>query len=444
MDPRIFRRRWVLGVIGMVALGAACGGLTVTKVPMDPAKAEKLTGIRYYLPWPYLVVTKEFPVDAATCFVTGALAANGRDVLLDDATERFLNQGGAMPNPLNAPHLSLHGSSLDLGGVRAGDDSGAKKGGTDAGENTSEGGVAQGGADSSEVLVTGGSGTQPIKLSDALSVVYLLNETEQYAIEANSTLFGTQSVSIQLTNGWMAEGFNVKVDNSETTKFFEGIVNAVLPALEKVIGLQSAEVNLGPTDAPKQVTVRVHTIGYAVPGVYPLLHSQELAAQIKAEPAPSQTTNAPCDPALQRPSSKRIGAFVLNTRSDRVLELVPSPSADNTTSAASPNLPRIAATDCATVAAAKLVAWANSRNIKLGGPTQPHVQGLGFHNGNVTLAIDFWGAIDFWAAPANKQLLLARLAHPPLAVLQTPQCQYTNVKVCEAHTSGCNAPAATP
>src|SRR5262245_15238842 len=84
----------------LVALGfVACASVTVEKIP-DPGtymlqetcqkssgkqcptrneiqiQADAIKGIRYYLPRPYILVKKEFPVDGGTFFLKGTLDAN--------------------------------------------------------------------------------------------------------------------------------------------------------------------------------------------------------------------------------------------------------------------------------------------------------------------------------------------------------------------------------
>jgi len=457
MDKRtsIPLRGWPLGAVGMVAVIATCGGLTVTKVPSDQEKAERLTGIRYYLPWPYLAVTKEFPVDVATCFVHGTLTADGKYVDVDDNTLRFLDEGGGSAVQLPEGSISLRGggtatqpqqariglqaAATKTTGVDSGTDAPPKQKAAAGGTKNPDGGT--GGTVSSEVSVAGGTGTQPIRLSDSLSIVYLPNDAEQYIVEGKRVLFGSQTMQMQLTSGWMAEGFNVKVDNTEVLKFIESTVNNVLPALEKVIGLQGAAVPPARSGAPQQVVIRVHTVRYAVPGLYPLLHSGELAKQVAAESTPADPTRpyTPCDPMLQKANTKRIGSFVLQTRGDRFLELTAADSAATRTASATPASPPaiVKPSDCGAMAASNLATWAATKGTSLNGSGQPKVSSLGVEDGNVTLAIEF-SSTD---TRAHKSAVLARLKTVKSADLQSPSCQYNEggVKVCELNTAGCRA-----
>jgi hypothetical protein len=449
-------RRLVLLPAVVLALGAAaaCGGFTVTKVPSDKTKAEETKGIRYYMPWPYLAVTKEFPVDTATCFVTGTIVSNGQYINLDPTTTKFLNEGGPQPAQIPTASLTTQGAQLQAGMERlnkAGATPGGGKkggGGGDGGTGDTDGGSKEGGADdnkdgggieggggSSDVSITGGTGTQPIQLSDSLSMVYLPNEQEQYAVELSGA---SQSAQIQLTGGWMAEAFNVKIDNTEVFKLVESAVNAVVPTIVKLIpGLQAGVTSLesgGASAVP--VTVKVHTVRYAVPGLYPLLHANELSAAIQAEGTKRAADSyKPCDPSLQQSTSVRIGAFVLQTRGERYLEVAAVASTTGGGAADGKAPPKDTPnTDCVTTAKSQLIDWAAQKlkpPIDLTGDVQAHV--LSATNGdNVKIAIEF-------KAGAKKGDALNRLGRVKGSDLSGGSCSFKDaVTVCELGKAGCS------
>ena len=75
-------RTWCVGALALATIAAtACSsGFIVKRVTSADQTTE---GLRFYRPWPHLVVKSAFPVATSSCFVSGTLAANGQYVELD-------------------------------------------------------------------------------------------------------------------------------------------------------------------------------------------------------------------------------------------------------------------------------------------------------------------------------------------------------------------------
>ncbi len=116
--------------IGMLLL-SGCASVKVQKIP-DPSaytysgdgtcseqgkslswncrqtKADAIRGVRYYLPRPYVLVKKEFPVDGGTVLLSGTLDAS-RQLVLPEVPEKIAQLFGMSPE---ARTISLDGARL--------------------------------------------------------------------------------------------------------------------------------------------------------------------------------------------------------------------------------------------------------------------------------------------------------------------------------------------
>jgi hypothetical protein len=431
-------------IAGAAALAAsACGsGVTVKRVAGDDRTTE---GIRFYRPWPNLVVTKEFPVTASACFVSGTLAANGQYIELDPEILKFINGGVLPPGAVadgGAAQLSVGalGSSpaLEAGTktLHSAGGSGAKDGGAGEGGGSSSGsggddggGSAAPSADAStSVSIVAGTGTQPISLSDSLSLLYLPDESQDYVIQFSGS---TQDAKLTLTSGWLLEGLNVQSQNI-VANLVQNVVTSVLPSLTKLIpGLQAGTTTLSEAAkaaaAPQPVVLKVHTVQYAVPGVYPMEHG-------KYTPPAAAKPPVSCDPKASAPSVVDLGVFKLQTRADVLLEV--QSVGDGSGAAGADKAQNATATDssCASAVGASFGTWAKGHGA--GVSVVPHV--LSASGGKVTIAVEF----DAQSKPAQKAAALAELKKVTASVIDTDVCKFDDkgaINVCEYGKPTCKA-----
>lgn len=408
--------KWTWSCVAGVSMAtvAACGGITITKIPWKgdysaaywtdekQKEVDSIQGTRYYLPWPSLVVTKEFPVATSACFISGTLSADGKYIDLDDATLKFLNAGGALAFSARLSTESLAPQAEQLqantGSLRR-----AKPAATprDGGATKDGGGFeTDGGGGSASASSTGGNGTEPIVLSEFLSIEYMPDERQQYAVKTSGTI---QDMKMQLTNGWMLESTNYHVDNSAVIKLIEDTVGTALPAIEKLIpGLQAEVAKLQPSAAaPTVVTIKAHTISYAVPGTYRRLRPEEaktLAASISLTPTVKPGDVVACSPDRELPSYYPVGAtpggvdFLLQTRSERFLEVQTVAKAamggEDGDDSGGPARLSLAAT-CPGVAVAQFKTWAKKQNPPIDTNASPPKVLSAVAGGKVVVAIQF-------------------------------------------------------
>jgi hypothetical protein len=285
---------------------AACSSVTVRKIPWRgdytswdnerQREADGIAGERFYLPWPHLVITKAFPVDEDSCFISATLTGDGRYVNFDNGILKGLNArppAGSGPAPA-PPAVSEQGSRL--GGAE------------DAPEAS--------------------GGTSPLPLTDFMSIEYLPNEREQYAVAVTPGLFPADPKG-ELANRWMA---GAQAKGVPLPELAQGVLDDVLPRLERVLpSLEQAPGTVAP-GAPEgtRVTVRVHAVRYARPGVYPLLHADDsLRASIGSLGNPGSRLGAAaddavpsCSPELRWPVQLRVGSFAVQTYAERYLDVV--------------------------------------------------------------------------------------------------------------------------
>ena len=426
--------RWSICVVATAALGGgailACGpGFTVKPVASDDRVTE---GIRFYRPWPHLVVKQEFPVATSACFVSGTLAANGQYVEVDSTTLRFLN-GGAWPAASSSegglaqlPVGALVSSSSLQAGKATVQPSGSGGSGKDGGaEGGSDGGGGAGADSGTAVSITSGTGTQPISLSDSLSLVYLPNEKESYVIQFTGS---TQDAKLTLTSGWMLEGLNVQSQNV-VANIVQNVLTSVLPSVEKLIpALQGGTTTLTTAAktaaAPTPIVIKVHTVQYAVPGVYPAVHgTPSVTAESKAPVA--------CDPKATLPTEVDVGIFKLQTRNEILLEVqsVGGTAAAGGGASSTPTTP--SEESCASEVNNQFSPWASGH--APGVQITPQVQSVS--SGKVVIAVTFGGNVT----AATKASTLKTLGQVPLSVIQSSACSPnpSSVTVCEQGQGAC-------
>jgi hypothetical protein len=422
------RRR--LGLVGPTALAVgaivACGsGFTVKRVHSDDQTTE---GIRFYRPWPNLVVTKEFPIATSACFVNATLTANGQYLVMDADTLKLLD-GAAVPvaaaggGVAQLPVTALGaGGALQAGNksIKSASDAGAEGGTTPA--SSADAGT--------NVSITSGTGTQPIALSDSLSVLYLPDSTENYAIQFSGS---TQDAKLTLTSGWMLEGLNVQSQNV-VANLIQNVVTTVLPSLEKLIpGLQAGTTTLTNAaknaTAPQPVVIKVHVVQYAVPGVYPM-------GKGAYNPTATSKTPVACDAKAGLPSVVDVGIFKVQTRAEVLLEVQ---SVGGTSSSSSANGGAATPSDgddtsCLSGVQSQFAAWAGGHS----GGVAVTPQVLSVSGGKLVIGITFGASVT----AAQKATALNALKVLPASVVSSNVCSFNQsaITVCDqAQATTCKA-----
>jgi hypothetical protein len=424
-----WQARTRIGLVGAIALtvGAivACSaGFTVKRVSTDDRTTE---GIRFYRPWPNLVVTKEFPIATSACFVNATLAANGQYLSMDADTLKLLDGAAVAPAAANGGLGRLPVAAVGVGGsLQAGTKSLKSSG--DAGAE--EGGASGGGSGSSaeagtNVSIASGTGTQPIALSDSLSLVYLPDESQDYVIQFSGS---TQDAKLTLTSGWMLEGLNVQSQNI-VANLIQNVVTSVLPSLEKLIpGLQAGTTTLNnaakSATAPQPVAIKVHVVQYALPGVYPM-------GRGAYNPTPMSKTPVACDAKASLPSVVDVGMFKVQTRAEVLLE-VQSVGGTSSSSSASGGTTPSDDTACLSAVNSPFSAWAPGHGA---GPSiTPEL--LSVSGGKLLIGVKFGASVT----ATQKTAALASLK-VPANVVSSSACSFTqgNITVCDEAQASCKA-----
>jgi hypothetical protein len=279
---------------------AGCASVDVTRVRDADYETH---GFRFYRPRPYVVVNKSFPVAGDDFFLYGTVDAKNRVIAVD---------ASMLPDPIkssfisisqyriNIPFASVSGAGQPV--VQQGLTPGATTppAGTSPAPSTAKPGAnAKAGQSDSKSV----SATQPTtqeatlkttsdpsvdpleKVNDYISIIYLPDFDQQYAINASSG-FGTASGSLQMKNGWMTEDASWNVDNRELGQFVFGnitkLTDLATTVAEQAVAPGSAELGQIATGLvqqgevpPATVLLRVRYVLNASPGVYPLLKPAE-------------------------------------------------------------------------------------------------------------------------------------------------------------------------
>ncbi len=278
-------------------------------------------GPRFYLPRPYIVVLKEFPVATSIKLVPGYIAGDGLLVRFDETVKDVLSADGIYSGkPVDRGDsfgwlLLKSAKSLIVPTAGKGGDGAAS-----GSEPTSaiDAAVASGVKDGLEAAA---NPTQPVTSEDAVhggtasawakkgditefrdavnslfEIRYLPDLEERYVIESEAGL-GQASLDAYLSRGWIVQHYGQNVDRRELGEFVFRNIQDVLD-IAKTIG-KAALMDVFPTtiasagavestegivntaagetvEGPRKVMVKIVVVEYAVPGVYPILKPHEL------------------------------------------------------------------------------------------------------------------------------------------------------------------------
>ncbi|HEY1694685.1 MAG TPA: hypothetical protein VGG39_21085 [Polyangiaceae bacterium] len=356
----------VWGLTGIAAAIACGASIDTKKVPSRTQysgwtderqkEADEIQGFRYYLPRPYIVVKREFPWTTKSIVVPGAVSADGKYILLDpktlaaaglnalpDATYPVFANGAALPvlgGSGSAPQgnaARLQGDVTDAGGDAApsGQDAGGDGASTGTGsEAGTEAGAAGSGSDSgmgdagSSFTISGSSTDHTVKLSDYMDLLYGPDFDEQYAVKPSGGIT-KEDFAMKLGNGWMAETVNASIDNTAIGSFvFDqlgktfDLVRSAAKAIPGVGSVLQGEVLTADAGQPsgQKALVKITTIDYVVPGVYPIYKPRELMECVARSQNAAAT--AAGSPACNSGSPLWGDVLRFHTRTDVVLQLV--------------------------------------------------------------------------------------------------------------------------
>ena len=298
-----------LKLIAPLVLIAACAEVVVHKIPtkssrtswsdIDQKAADKIEGFRYYLPRPYVAVKYEFPFDSSDRYVLGTLSPDQRYLLLDPATLKAIGFSGLdkVPSELPVGQL-LHADAAPQTALSAGTTS-AKDGGaaTDAAPGKGAGGP-DGGSGTGVTADLSSTSNGLVELPGSpFDIVYLPDFDEQYAVKVDGK-FSNADLKMALGNGWMLSSVDEQLENGALGQFLMDQIGKTLDVVRSLGGMKlglpsstattpsapvtalSAGGNAGAPSPPPvvHVLVRVRTITYVVPGLYPVLKPQELVS----------------------------------------------------------------------------------------------------------------------------------------------------------------------
>ena len=315
----------VVALFLLVTFG--CAHMNYVKVPTptqyskwtdeQQEKADAMKGVRYYLPRPFLHLKQSVPVAQRVALISFHYDENEKGYVLDEPENAPFWLKKAMPKKLSITQafaLTLAGQQAGKEGKSSATEQGAPAGG---GEKTKkEVGKTETKQEvkpPSELHAQTGfiNSTDPVtRLGDRMDVVYLPDFEEQYVIQPHTGL-GVADIETKLRNGWAAEVFTNKVDNSNLIPYvinqFEkasdaasGIFTTWAPLVAGLPPVPSISKMLKPLGAKEQgalaggaegekitdylgnvLVFKVAEVKIAQPGLYPILKPREIKQWLK-------------------------------------------------------------------------------------------------------------------------------------------------------------------
>ncbi|MBE7503162.1 MAG: hypothetical protein HS113_23330 [Verrucomicrobiales bacterium] len=284
----------VVPLLSLAALLACsgCARLNYVKVPpptqydqwsdAQQKKADAMKGVRYYLPRPFLSLKQSTPVAQRTALISFRRDADGYTLETPADTPTWVRK--VAPKRISITQALALTLAQPPGTNAAPSRAGGQEGGTAALAGAATNALtalagtagATGGPDTvkterppSELHARTGflNTSDPVtRLGDRFDVVYLPDFEEQYVIQPKAGL-GTADIETQLRNGWAAEVFSQRVDNSNLIPY---VINQFEHASE-------AAANIFTTWAPAAVGLPP---GLGLPQVAKALKTGEEAGQI--------------------------------------------------------------------------------------------------------------------------------------------------------------------
>jgi hypothetical protein len=293
----------MIGVVLVLAVGCGGGSITVRRAERDTP------GFRYYLPRPFLAVKREIPWTTEDTYIQGALVEQSGAVYLsidpaditrlgldpapipatalyhDDAITTLQGSGGtkdtSSTSGSKSSSSSTKGSSKSSTATAPTTDKTSTDPSTDTAKPDKSASAGSSSADDTSSDKRTATATGLVSIVDGpISVVYLPDFDEQYAIDIKSSGSVTD-VKLQLDNGWMLSAVDQKIDNTAMTQLVATQIDKTLDVARSLASLKLGLPGAGSDDTKlhaaggTRITVRIRTIEYVTPGMYPLLKVTE-------------------------------------------------------------------------------------------------------------------------------------------------------------------------
>jgi len=251
---KIWRKKWCTALPCVLAL-AGCAKLEYTKVPTptqysnwtdeDQRKADAMTGVRYYLPRPFLHLKESVPVAQRVAFISFHLDPNEGVYVLDMPPNPPTWLARVVPGRISITQaLAATLATTRIEGAR-------QQAGTPGEEEEPQGVEAPMPPSTLKASTGFVNQSDPVTgLSDKMDVVYLPDFEEQYVIRAETGL-GKAEIETRLRNGWAAEVFSQDLDNSQVVPY---VIKQVEQASKAAAGIATTwmplAVGLPPGTSP--------------------------------------------------------------------------------------------------------------------------------------------------------------------------------------------------
>lgn len=314
-DFSIFRRLLGKGwlkrglLVSSAMLLGACANMN--PLPVDPDKHLDLQGIRYYETRPFIAVHRPFPIDSRTYLVDGLLSADGSSVEITvdaswkDELKHFHHRNKLV---LDSKVLFSAGSFVAAAQPKDPAPIGIAQGGSGEtkppeGQKPEGGATAKGDAEAGSGSTTGeqvansnvtvqtdNAGYSFLPVNDLFSILYLPDYDREFVIDASAKM-GLARLNLTRGPGGVLLAMSAEVDNSAVVgpllQAYGKLVDAAttvagtaitggLPVVPAAQGSDGKPAVSDVAAARTHVTLRMHKVKFAAPGVYPFLKPAEL------------------------------------------------------------------------------------------------------------------------------------------------------------------------
>ncbi|MCP4249258.1 MAG: hypothetical protein GY778_19620 [bacterium] len=320
--------------VGVAVVG--CASVTVRKVPTPTQyvhwtddmqrKADKMEGLRFYLPRPFLSVFESFPVRTDIYLANGVVSPDGKYVIVTSVTgesglSRFIAND---PRAVRIPRSYIfdEGAFEEQAGLL---DEAQKRVGellTSRGDLIPTGVVGQAAPATAPPAPPAAPAPQPTTginqrtatndngafayqpLRGNFDLVYLPDFEEQFVVASQAGL-GNAMFEINLGQGWSLQGFNSLVDNSELNRRIFDLIDTSMrlakQAAAAALGIPPLPGLAPPAEGPgawrpqagepddaerlagTPVSLKIVVVHYAAKGLYPVIKPRELQERITSQ-----------------------------------------------------------------------------------------------------------------------------------------------------------------
>lgn len=327
------KRRFITGILAVLSLTASdCASVKVRKVPTPTQyvhwtdamqeKADRMEGLRFYLPRPFINVFESFPILTEIYIADGVVSPDGKYVIIKKVrSQSHLNKHIAgldtqttlptsyikWPKPEDVRNLlQPHGAAEDTTkkdgekiptGAEPGGDSPAPPAPTPKP-------LADTGLNSRKTTNDNGAyAYQPMRGN--LDIAYLPDFEEQYVVTSRAGL-GNAQFELNLGQGWSLQGLNSLSDNRELNRRIFNVIDTAIEAAKAYATAQTgipfgaAEALPGTNnllkphgasetnkDAEKipgtPVSLKIVVVNYAAKGIYPVIKPRELQERLVSQ-----------------------------------------------------------------------------------------------------------------------------------------------------------------